>query len=198
MTETRFIWYQLQYGLAALGANNDEHDEAIENVEKLLRVAKATRRTESEKKRKPQDLLTFLDYTVIPAAIVLSAGLRDGRRGEQQAEADSLVAPVLEQRDISYRAAYNLACFYAGRPLRGEATPEAKAYRNETNGARALRYLYASLTTAPPDEQISLADWAEEDPSFDGFPPDALHHTIAPFQSAPGPGGRLAPPPTSG
>lgn len=198
MTERRFIWYQLQYGLAALAANNGEPDEAIVTVQRLLRVANATREAQSRRLLKARALLTFLDDTVIPAAEVLAAGLRDGERGEQREEADAMVEPVLRRKQLSYRAAYNLACFYAGRPLEDEATPEAHGVRTETNEARALRYLRASLKTAPPDEQVSLADWAEDDPSFHRFPRKRLRLTIAPFQSAPGPGGRLGPPPTSG
>jgi hypothetical protein len=115
-------------------------------------------------------LIRFLMDTVEPSTLILLAALNE-RRGVRRLEDRCVLARYLEDgapihpraliryvrrnENLSYRAAYNLACYYAGH-----------AGDDDGYASDALERLAEAFRKAPLDEQTALGHWAYEDPSL--------------------------------
>ena len=135
-------------------------------------------------------LTRFLVETVEPSTLTMLAGLNELKGAtnliDRSQLAQALVDGHLERYDLieyverngnlSYRAEYNLACYYA-----------ATAEENAPDGQRALDWLARALHDAPHDEQAELARWATEDPSFGGLRRDELAAVVDFFAHPPMP-----------
>jgi tetratricopeptide (TPR) repeat protein len=173
-------YYRLGYQLAAQLLNREAepglaapaepgappiiNNEPLEVAQQLLDDARAVlvwldaRRTTWMRWRRPtpqeERLGTFLAETVEPCCAVIAA-----RRLYQLGRADEAQAYVAEMRRraqagvLSYRAYYAVACLAGGTGARDEA----------------LAHLARALRDAPRNRREELAQWARNDPDFEGL-----------------------------
>jgi hypothetical protein len=120
--------------------------------------------------RERRRLARFLIETVEPSTLIMLAGLSE-RTGARHVEDRFALARYLAggipihpralirfvrcYPNLSYRAAYNIACYYSGR------IEDDDGYVGD-----AYERLSDALRNAPRDEQAGLAQWAGEDPSL--------------------------------
>lgn len=113
---------------------------------------------------------SFLADIIKPSMQVLRAGallklrrLQASVDDEDDVEAEAQVAAIAGRDNLSWRVRYNVACYYASKPLPGG---EASAEKSSDPRSTAFAQLEAALATAPRREATRLASWAERDPSL--------------------------------
>lgn len=173
------VWYKTTYQIAATcsydtGNRPDSLEEATKEVEALTKTIRQTlAETRAEigkragsKKRSDQRLMESLELLkefledLKPLAEILHAGIlieQDPIEQDTFEKAQEKVAEV-KKGELSYRAHYNLACYYSRRV--GRELPELC----EPLYKKALGYLEYAL-----GRDDSLVQWAGKDPALENL-----------------------------
>ncbi|HEY4412492.1 MAG TPA: hypothetical protein VGN06_05795, partial [Gaiellaceae bacterium] len=109
------IWYQAMYSLAAFYANKFERSKQEEQLDENAQVcvvlyseaiiAMATETLRKRKLGRDRELAKQLKTTVVPGVQAMLAGVTPGSEG--------LVAALAARTDLTYRARFNIVCYYA-------------------------------------------------------------------------------------
>ncbi len=173
------VWYKAMYQLAAAysyDGNNphrsvDKAERVIDELTRTIRETLAQTREElrtraASKKLSDQRLAdslkrlkTFLE-DLQPLAEILHAGiLVENGEVEKAQKIVSDVEKEIEEGNLSYRARYNLACFYSRRASIENAPDSQRSLYEE-----ALGHLEYAL-----ERYDSLTRWASEDPELENL-----------------------------
>lgn len=148
----KIVWYKAEYQLAATSGYKGDLSKAEEEAKMLV---KAIRETINElEKSKNKALKEFL-ISFYPMAVILYAGILVGKDNIKEAETQ---ITSINQKKLSYRSRYNLACYYSH-----VGDNEKKKYSSTKAYQEALFHLEYAL-----ERGGTLVQWAQKDPSLKG------------------------------
>ena len=115
----------------------------------------------------------FLSATVLPSTKLLKAGIMvvAGERSEAERLVQPIRDKVLQDADLSYRTAYNLACYEVAAAAPNKSGGEARGIveQQELDTAHldaALKALREALSGVHGRRRLDLARWAQKDPAM--------------------------------
>jgi tetratricopeptide (TPR) repeat protein len=150
------VWYKATYQIAATNLYKNKLDQADTEVNDLIARIKFTLKKVSGSQSKYGKALEEFLKSILPSAEILQAGiwLNQGEAEKADQKVESIVRNEL--KNLSYRARYNLACFYSRQGGISKDEDERTDSFDE-----ALDHLQYAVELDP-----TLAQWASDDPAL--------------------------------
>lgn len=184
------VWYRAMYQMAAIYSYTGNRSEAKRISQDLFNATEKTMEVLQEKRRDILRRIRQKDYLeeieelrkwleqkepliIIQYAIRL-VGMKNLEEAENLLRKKKIIEENFKKKEkdleISYRAHYNLACYYSALGDKKKGEEKIKEYKKEYN--KAFKNLKAALEKSVKGsikEREDIAYWAQYDPSLKGI-----------------------------